>query len=150
MTELALDQQIAAFLALCKTATLATVDADGNPCAANIQYASDHAFRLTWVSSESSAHSVNLGVQSNAAITIYAHQDAPESIHGLQLRGTAEALSGQQADESAALYTAKYPFVAEPPFRDAVLKQRFYRFTPRWLRWIDNRRGFGWKREITL
>ena len=150
MPDLSIDQQIGAFLAVCRTASLATVDDDGSPCNANIQYASDDAWRLVWVSSESAAHSVNVLAKPQAAVTIYAHLDGPESIHGLQMRGQVEALEDVQAADALSLYTTKYPFTAVPPFREAVLKQRFYRFTPSWLRWIDNRRGFGWKREITL
>lgn len=150
MPDLSTDQQIATFLAVCRTASLATVDAQGMPCNANIQYASDNAWRLVWVSSESSAHSINLATHAAAAITIYAHMDLPEQIHGLQMRGTAQVLSADAAHSAFHLYASKFAFVANPPYRDAVLRQRFYCFTPTWLRWIDNRRGFGWKVEQTL
>ncbi|MFN3167102.1 MAG: pyridoxamine 5'-phosphate oxidase family protein [Phycisphaeraceae bacterium] len=150
MTDLSIDQQIGTFLAVCRTASLATVDAQGSPCNANVQYASDDAWRIVWVSSESSAHSVNLSEDPQAALTVYAHMDSPELIHGLQLRGKVRLLDGDDAEAALSLYTAKYPFTAERPYRDAVLKQRFYRFTAAWLRWIDNRRGFGFKRELNL
>ena len=150
MSELSVDQQIAAFLAVCRTASLATVDAEGRPCAANVQYVSDTEWRLYWVSGEMAAHSVNLAERADAALTVYAHLDEPALIHGLQMRGVAEGIVGDAAAEALGLYTAKYPFTAEPPYREAVLKQRFYRFTPAWIRWIDNRRGFGWKSERTL
>ncbi len=150
MSDLAIDQQIAMFLALCRTATLATVDRAGLPCAANIQYASDDAWRLYWVSSATSAHSLNLHDQPQSAMTIYSHQDLPEMIHGLQMRGTAQVLRADDAAQAITLYTRKYPFVAQPPYRDALAKQSVYRFTPSWLRWVDNRRGFGFKRELTI
>ena len=150
MNDLSLEQQIAAFLAVCRTASLATVDQDGGPYAANVQYASDSAWRLYWVSSPNSAHSLHLSAKSDAAVTIYAHRDTPERIHGLQMRGFAQVLGGDDADRALSLYAEKYPFVADPPFNEAVRSQRFYRFTPNWLRWIDNRQGFGWKRELTL
>ena len=148
--ELALDQEIQLFLAACRTASLATVDDQGRPCAANVQYVSDEGWRLYWVSGESTAHSVNLTARTEAAVTVYAHLDEPESIHGVQLRGQAQAIGGVDAERALRLYTAKYPFVAESPYRDKVLAQRFYRFTPAWMRWIDNRRGFGWKVEKDL
>ena len=150
MPTLSINQQIETFLAVCRTASLATVDVDGLPCNANIQYASDSAWRLIWVSSESSAHSVNLAARPDAAITIYAHIDLPEQIHGLQLRGAAQALTDDEADSALRTYTEKYPFVAEPPYNEAVARQRLYRFKPTWLRWIDNRQGFGWKHEQSL
>jgi len=150
MSELSVDQQIETFLATCKTASLATVDAQGQPCAANIQYAHDSTWRLYWVSSAASAHSVNLGAKPQAAVTIYAHQDQPENIHGLQLRGDAAELNDDKRSAALSLYQAKYPFVAEPPFDSLIDQQGLYGFTPNWVRWIDNRKGFGWKVEKTL
>lgn len=150
MSELSIDQQIETFLATCKTASLATVDSYGSPFAANIQYVHDKHWRLYWVSSSSSAHSVNIEHQHDAAITIYAHQDQPEQIHGLQLRGQAKMLDEGQADEAYRMYSAKYPFVTGPPYDAAIMRQRFYCFTPTWVRWIDNRNGFGWKFEKEL
>lgn len=143
-------EQVAAFLATCKTASLATVDAHGHPCAANIQYVHDEHWRLYWVSSISSAHSVNIEHRPDVALTVYAHQDDPKEIHGLQLRGTAKVLSNEHLDEVHALYAAKYPFVTGPPYDEAMKMQLFYCLTPTWLRWIDNRKGFGWKIETAL
>ncbi|MGB0767689.1 MAG: pyridoxamine 5'-phosphate oxidase family protein [Phycisphaeraceae bacterium] len=150
MSDLAIDQQIETFLALCKTASLATIDAHGKPCNANIQYASDKAWRLHWVSGVKSAHSVNLEHKPEAAVTIYAHQDTPERIHGLQLRGTAGLVDSSELRDVYDLYAAKYPFVTGPPYDKAMKLQQFYCFTPSWLRWIDNREGFGWKIEKTI
>ena len=149
-SELSIDQQIAAFLAACRTASLATVDVDGLPCNANIQFVADDAWRLYWVSAEASLHSRNVGAKPQAAIAIYAHQDEPEQIHGLQMRGRAEVLDGGKVADAFKLYASKYPFVTGPPYDQAMKMQLFYRFTPSWLRWIDNRRGFGWKVEKTL
>ena len=150
MSDLSIDQEIESFLAISKTASLATVDAHGLPCAANIQYAHDKAWKLYWVSSMSSAHSVNVGAKPQAAVTIYAQMDSPESIHGLQMRGQVALIDDDELEDALSLYIAKYPFVAEPPFSDAIKRQRFYRFVPTWLRWIDNRKGFGWKVEKTI
>ncbi len=140
--------EITAFLADCRTASLATVDALGTPHAANVQYASNEAHQLIWVSSESTAHSVNLAANPKAAVTVYAHDDRPENIHGLQLQGT--AMPAPDREQALATYTQRYPFVAEPPYVHALAKQTLYIFTPTWLRWIDNRRGFGWKVEMAL
>jgi len=150
MPDLSVDQQIETFLATCKTASLATVDAHGNPCAANIQYVHDSHWRLYWVSSATSAHSVNLGAKPEVAMTTYAHQDEPEQIHGLQLLGFASELKGDERATALALYSDKYPFIAEPPFDGLIAQQGMYCFTPTWLRWIDNRQGFGWKFEKSI
>lgn len=150
MSELSVDQQIETFLALCKTASLATIDPHRKPCAANIQYVHDNHWRLYWVSSISSAHSVNIEHKHDAAVTIYAHQDQPEMIHGLQMRGVAKVLGSDRLEEVRKLYAAKYPFITGPPYDKAMKMQLFYSFTPTWLRWIDNRRGFGWKMEKSV
>ena len=150
MADFSKDQQVATFLAVCRTASIATSDDEGGLYNANIQYASDDAWRLYWVSAQASQHSRNINANGKAAITIYAHRDTPELIHGLQLRGRAEVLNGGEVEEAFKLYAAKYPFVTGPPYDQAMKMQLFYRFTPTWLRWIDNREGFGRKFEKTL
>ncbi|MEM9882652.1 MAG: pyridoxamine 5'-phosphate oxidase family protein [Planctomycetota bacterium] len=148
------DREIELFLATSRTATLATVDGEGCPYAANVQYAHDSGWRLIWVSSPTSQHSRHLAERADAALTVYAHRDHAETLHGLQLRGTvAPAIAKGQAEWRRVWdrYTAKFDFVRSlPQFRDAAERQSFYVFTPSWLRWIDNRRGFGWKVEKEL
>lgn len=140
------------FLNTTRTMTLATVDDQGRPHACNLQYAADENMRLVFVSNDASQHSQHVQVRPDVAATIYAHDDRPEHIHGLQLHGQISTLT-DPTDANAAfeLYTQRYPFVAVTPrFRQIIESMQFYRFTPTWLRWIDNRRGFGWKQELTL
>ncbi|MEM7624621.1 MAG: pyridoxamine 5'-phosphate oxidase family protein [Planctomycetota bacterium] len=152
------DQEIDLFLATCRTASLATVgrlggDA-GQPHAANVQYAHDASWCLYWISSPDSAHSQHLAAHPRAAVTVYAHQDVPELIHGLQMHGTVDlVIEHGQAEWHRVweLYTRKYDFVRSvPQLREAAEKQKFYCFRPTWVRWIDNRKGFGWKIEKDL
>ncbi|WP_428389497.1 pyridoxamine 5'-phosphate oxidase family protein [Mucisphaera sp.] len=147
-----LEREVSLFLAACRTASLATSAADGTPHAANIQYASDGGFRLLWVSSPNTEHSQHTAQNPRAAITVYAHDDRPQSIHGVQMRGTVQPIENPTEWNNAwEAYTAKFPFVAiDPGFKVMIEKQSFYRFTPTWLRWIDNRRSFGWKVERDL
>ncbi|MBB6428368.1 pyridoxamine 5'-phosphate oxidase family protein [Algisphaera agarilytica] len=152
--DLAFNQEIELFLATCRTASLATFGSDGQPHAANLQYAHDANWCLHWISSTDSKHSQHLIENPRAAVTIYAHQDVPELIHGLQIHGTVDlAISHGQAEWNHVweLYTGKFEFVnSMPQLRSAAEQQSFYRFRPTWLRWIDNRKGFGWKVEKTL
>ena len=148
-----LNKQIAAFLATCRTAALATVADDGSPHAANLQYVSDDRLSLYWVSSPGSAHSRHLAARPAAALAIYAHTDDPPNIHGLQLHGHAAALTPNTAvyHHTLKLYLYRFTFVAnDEKLKAAVTAQTFYQFTPTRLRWIDNRRGFGWKHEVDL
>jgi uncharacterized protein YhbP (UPF0306 family) len=145
----AFDKEVGLFLATCRTASVATVGEAGEPHAANVQYAQDEAMRLIWVSSGDSQHSRDLCAKPRAAVTVYGHDDQASNIHGVQMRGTVETI-GDESQWNAVweAYTAKFAFVAAmPQLREIVEQQAFYRFSPTWLRWIDNRRGFGWKRE---
>lgn len=151
-TDARLIAEITQFLASCRTAALATADADGTPHAANIQYAQDDELRLYWVSSPDSEHSLHIADRPRVALTVYAHDDRAQNIHGVQLRGEARAIVDHGAwNEAFELYTTKFTFAAAlPQFRELIERQRFYVFTPTWARWIDNRRGFGFKRETAL
>jgi len=144
--------EVELFLATCRTATLATVDADGSPHAANVQYAHGPGLCLLWVSSPDSQHSQHVQSRADAAMTVYAHDDEAAHIHGLQLHGRVERIEGEAAwNDAWERYTAKFPFVVSmPQLRQAIEGQAFYRFTPNWVRWIDNRRGFGWKVEWSI
>jgi uncharacterized protein YhbP (UPF0306 family) len=147
---LSFDQEIAVFLATSRTAGLATTDSEGCPHACNVQFVSDEAMRLYWVSSPSSAHSVNLTIRPECAITIYAHDDRAEVIHGMQLHGTVESVEPGEPiwNDIFDRYTEKFAFVrSNPQLKAAVENQSFYCFTPSWLRWIDNRVRFGFKVE---
>ena len=146
-------QEAAALLAECRTASLATVNAEGDPHAANIQYVQDDQLRLHYISSEDSAHSVDIAVQIAVAVAVYHHDDAQlGTIRGVQLRGRVEAVTDQrELADVMERYLSKFSFIADDPqLRAAVQRQTLYRFTPTWLRMIDNRRGFGWKVEIDM
>lgn len=139
---------IAEFLAQVRTACLATADSHGRPHAANIQFASDSMMRLVWVSNANAAHSLHVSAKPSAALTVFHPDDRPEQIRGLQMHGLVEAIANA-ADRAIAwdLYAQKFPFVLQPQFRARVDSERFYRFTPTWWRWIDNRQKFGFKVE---
>jgi len=144
-----LESQAADFLASHRTASLATVDAQQHPHGANIQYVHDPDLCLYWVSSPDSAHSQHLLSRPCVALTIYDHDDAALQIHGLQMRGHAQPLTDSTDRMNAQQrYLSKFTDLANHPnLCAAVDAQTFYRFTPTWLRWIDNRRGFGFKIE---
>lgn len=145
--------ELALFLATCRTASLATVDDHGRPHAANIQYAHDPRHCLYFVSSPESDHSRHIARRPDIALTIYAHNDKPESIHGLQLHGRCQAIEDDPArwNQVWEIYTAKFSFIRSlPQMRKMIEAQRFYCVHPTWMRWIDNRRGFGWKFETTI
>ena len=153
MSRSEIDQQVAALLAGCRTATVATVDEHDRPHAANVQYVHDDRSRLYFVSNPDSAHARHIARTGHVAVTVYAHQDQrPNDIHGLQLRGACQLLDDPKDRQYAHnLYLTKYPFVAETTeLLHAVEAEQFYRVTPTWIRWIDNREQFGFKVEMRV
>ncbi len=146
------DHEVNLFLGSCRTAGLATVDETGRPCAANIQFVHDDRFQLFFVSSPEATHSRNMSRSHLAAMSIYAHDDRGQNIHDLQMQGTVESVAESERWHHVwELYTGKFSFIAAmPQFAELIQQQQFYCFSPVWMRWVDNRRGFGWKYKKTL
>jgi len=142
------------FLGRWRTASLATVDDCGSPHGANVWYAHDVRLRLVFASSADSAHLRHIQARPRAAVTICAETADPLAICGIQMHGRCAVLGMQAAAAGEdglpaawRLYFSKYPFAEREPFRSVLAGQRLVRFAPDWVRWIDNRRGFGFRME---
>lgn len=152
MTDPELLSTILAFCGQWFTASLSTVDDDGKPHGANVQVAADRAVNLYFISSPNSAHSRHIAARGDAALTIYAHTVSPAEIHGVQMHGRCAAItdSGEYAT-ALAVYLKQFPFIERD---DALLArvqaEQLFRFSPSWLRWIDNRVKFGFKKEMVI
>jgi uncharacterized protein YhbP (UPF0306 family) len=109
------------FLSQRSTLTLATADEAGQPYAASLYFVHDDGLRLYFFSSPESRHTRHLLNRPEVAVTIHGEPWDWRTIQGLQLTG--------RADPAHA---------------------RLYRITPRWVRWIDNTRGFGYRVEWRL
>ena len=82
-------------------------------------------------------------------MAIYPECRGWQDIRGLQLHGEAcPVTSGPEWETAWKLYAAKFPFVAA--LKAIVARNQLYVFTPRWIRLVDNRRGFGFKQEWDL
>jgi nitroimidazol reductase NimA-like FMN-containing flavoprotein (pyridoxamine 5'-phosphate oxidase superfamily) len=152
-----IDPLIVEFLDRCRTASLATVDERGRPHAINIIFALDTRQRMYFVSSLEASHARHIVRDPHVAVAIYADTDHPRHIAGLQLHGVCSLVpappEGSARDWRTAwdAYSTKFPHLAEDDlFRQAVEVQCFFRIQPTWLRWLDNRKGFGFKIERTL
>lgn len=142
------------------TMTLATQGGDEGPWAAAVFYASDRALRLYFVSDPRTRHGRDLAAHPEAAAAIHPDCGTWAEVRGLQVRGRVEVLEGPRRAAARALYLAKFPDVrtlCEAPRgpEEAIIAERLaaahlYRLTPRWFRLIDNRLGFGHKRELRL
>jgi hypothetical protein len=143
-----------AFIAAHNTLTLAT-EQDGRPWASSLFYAND-GFTLYVVSDPETQHAKNLKGNPRVAVTIAEDHRDWRAITGLQLEGTCEEI-GHPVDAARALaiYATKFSFIgdllrAPKTLGSAMAKARFHRINPRWVRLIDNTRGFGHKEEIHL
>jgi uncharacterized protein YhbP (UPF0306 family) len=94
-------------------------------------FASTVRFDVVWISDAESRHSRNLLTNPSAAVTIYdSHQTWGRPDRGIQLFGTAGAVSGRAAEQARRAYSARFPSY------DASLADSLpiYRFRPRELK----------------
>ncbi|GBD07998.1 hypothetical protein HRbin22_00224 [Candidatus Thermoflexus japonica] len=137
------------FLGQRSTMTLVTADEDGSPYAASLYFVHDGQLRLYFLSSPESRHVRHLAARPEVAVTIHGEPWDWKTIQGLQLTGAAEPVEDPEERERVmARYREKFPFLHELP--QALAHARLYRVTPRWVRWIDNTKGFGYRVEWRL
>ncbi len=131
------------------TLTLATTGEDGQPHAAAVYFVADDNLRLYFFSDPSSQHSQDIGRDPRAAVAVYPECHDWKDIRGLQMRGEVRlVLSPSEWQAAWERYVAKFPFVSE--LAQVVSQNALYVFIPSWLRWVDNRYGFGFKQEWSL
>lgn len=131
------------------TLTLATVSAEGLPWATPLFYLLHNGLALYWVSSRSSLHSRSLANTAEVAATVYLPTDRWKEIRGVQMRGAVEIVeSAPERKEVLASYAER--FRLGRIFRVALSQSILYKFTPCWLRLLDNSKRFGYKHELTL
>lgn len=141
------------------TVTLASVG-HGRPWAATVFYASDAELNLYFVSDVRTRHGRDLAADANVVGAVNADVHTWDEVRGLQVEGHAAMLPEAERGDAIALYLARFPDVArlfnaprddsERLIGERLRKTAFWCLTPRWFRLIDNRRGFGWKQELTL
>lgn len=155
----ALRARILEYLRAHHVATLAVADAAG-PWAAAVFYAADADLGLVFLSDPGSRHGTAIAVDARAAATIQPSAVGWTEITGVQMEGRACALAGAERVVAERLYLERFPEIAAllrapADARAQALAQRFaaasfYRFSPRFVRLIDNRRGFGHREELRL
>ncbi len=141
--------QVLTFLKSQSTLSLGTTAEDGTPEVAPLFYLADDQLRLYWLSSANSRHSRNLKRTPLAAITVYAPAEDWKQIQGVQLEGTAVAVTVHaERDEMIAAYCIR--FRLGPQFQATIARSRLYRFQPAWIRYLDNSQRFGYKFELRM
>jgi hypothetical protein len=129
--------------------TLATMNEAGEPHAAPVYFAAGADLRLYFFSSPDSRHGQDLARSPQAASAIYPECFGWQEIRGVQMHGIVHKIEpGADWEHAWELYRAKFPFAAA--LGSEIARNALYAFTPHWIRLVDNRRGFGYKREWTL
>ncbi len=146
------------FVSTQNTLTLATINADSSPHACDLFFAHDDA-AFYFLSDPKTRHVQNFLRDERVSATIHGASTGWQEIRGVQIVGVAsrvaEVIERARAYE---LYIEKFPFVRPWLASVDVLGKmhatlgiiEVYKIAARWLRWIDNTRGFGFKEEINL
>lgn len=125
------------------TLVLAVGMEDGRAHTAPLYFVRGEGFALYWLSSPGSLHSREIARTGMAAAAVFRPSKKWTELRGLQIRGAAFEVRKSRAIIEK--YKAKFRLGSE---LDAVIKRsHLYRIEPRWMRLIDNRRGFGWNME---
>jgi uncharacterized protein YhbP (UPF0306 family) len=134
--------------------TLATGGPDGEPHAAAVYFAAvkdtwseaGAGWRLYFFSELKSQHAQDIERDQRAAAALYPECQGWQDIRGLQMRGVVkQVLPGDEWERGWEAYRLKFPFVSQ--LKVVVARNKLYAFLPGWLRLVDNRQGFGFKRE---
>ena len=154
MDQEVLRAEIEAFLAAHHTVSLATVDDQGAPHAANVLYALD-GLALYWMSDADTRHSRHIEARRRVTATIAPDYADFRLIRGLQIFGTARRLAGAKSLATARRMVSRYGFLATlangpAALRAAFEKAGFYCLEPERITLIDNTKGFGHKETLEL
>jgi uncharacterized protein YhbP (UPF0306 family) len=128
--------------------TLATLDPDGKPRATPLFFAFDDQATLYFLSERDTQHCRNLEREPFVAAALYPDVSDWRQLRGLQIKGLAAAVPTPDIEAALAIYIDRFPFVSD--LEQVVSQSEVYRLRPKWVRLIDNRHGFGYKREWSL
>jgi uncharacterized protein YhbP (UPF0306 family) len=87
----------------------------------------------------------NLKHSTSAAAALYPEVRDYQKIRGVQLKGSVVEVPPELFEESMATYQLRFSFIQKLPA--ALETSQLFHLLPSWVRLIDNRRGFGYKRE---
>ena len=133
------------------TLSLATCH-NRQPWATDLFYASDDSCRLYFVSSSKTRHCQHIAANPQVSVSISGNVSGWEEIKGLQLDGVAVVVPDSERARVAETYLAKFPALKKlhkaSEILSSFLESSFYQITPKWIRLIDNSKGFGHKDEM--
>jgi uncharacterized protein YhbP (UPF0306 family) len=128
------------------TLALSTSGPTGRPFGTPVFFAATETLDLVFFSDPGTLHVRHAVERPEVAATIYPETGDWLEIRGLQVAGSVERiLPGPDWERAWAAYVRKFTFVAN--LRPLVDSSWLLVLVPTWIRLIDNRRGFGFKRE---
>lgn len=147
-------ERVSELLAARSTFTLAT-NGSGGIWTCDLYFAADDWNMIFWSDVEA-RHSRNARSGGTCAATVHVADGDWRSIRGVQFQGTVRAIEAE-AERTRALHS----YLAKFPFAETLLKQPAaelssaarsapYVFEPRYVRYLDNRLGFGTRYAVQL
>ena len=132
------------FIEMHNTMTLATIGKD-RPSAAAVFYAPIKKGKsLVFVSSEKSEHIVNCNDNNSCAATIQQDGLKWTAIKGLQIKGKIRIANEKYWKD----YFERYDYIkSDSTLSKALEKVKLYELKIKWVRIIDNSKGFGNREE---
>lgn len=144
-----LGEQIYGFLHEAELMTLCTVDEKGLPYAAVVFFACDPKLRLYFYSDPHSAHCRHLEREPSVAAGMGEAVEPWDAGVAMQLRGRCTTVESEELERAAARYRDKFPEGTGAAAEiGSITSPRLYRIVPRWVRWMNNWRGFDYRFEI--
>lgn len=126
-----------------RTLVLSVALEGGGSHAAPLYFVRGEGFALYWLSSAESLHSREIARTGEAAAAVFRPSRRWMELRGVQIRGRAARVRKSRAIVEK--YRAKFGLGSE--LDPVIAKSSLYVLQPRWMRLIDNRRGFGWNME---
>jgi len=148
-----LKSSICRYLVQHTTLSLATCH-DSRPWSTDLFYASDDSCRLYFVSGVTARHCQHIADNPQVSASISGQFDDWRDIKGLQLDGVASVVSESDRDGVIDRYLTKFPALKSLHQASELFallwKSHFYCISPKWMRLIDNSKGFGHKDEMVF
>ena len=127
--------------------TIATVGKENASAAAVFYTPIKESRSLLFVSNEKSEHIINCKENSSCAATIQEDGLEWNVIKGLQIKGEINLAEEKYWTN----YFEKYPYIkSDKVLSEALEKVKLYEFRIKWIRMIDNSKGFGNREEYNL
>jgi uncharacterized protein len=157
--QVSVSAQVREYITSHDTLTLASTY-KGQAWATPLFYQVDPDLRFYFISDPATRHIENAIINPCVALSIFEQKQAWQEIQGVQIEGHLARVSDENRKHVETLYCEKFPFIKNllqvddnddaRQVKERFLASDFYVVTPGFVRFIDNKRGFGFKEEYYL